>query len=65
MILRLHQDRHYLVNYTGGVVVYVYPLLVRRLSRPVKLLLDKGKGVAEVDAFYDDQHGWLLTTKQD
>jgi hypothetical protein len=62
MILRLHQDRHYLVNYTGGVVVYVYPLLVRRLPRPVKLKLEKGNGVAEVDAYYDDQHGWYFKT---
>lgn len=65
MILRLHQGRHYLVNYTGEVVVYVYPLLVHRLPRPVKRALDKGRGVARVDAFYDDQHGWLLTTEQD
>lgn len=65
MILRRHRDRHYLVNYTGGVVVYVYPLLVRRLPRPVKLALDKGKGVAEVDGFYDDQFGWYFDTKQD
>lgn len=60
MILREHQDRHYLVNYTGGVVVYVYPLLTRRLPRPVKLKLKAGNGVAEVNAFYDDQFGWYF-----
>lgn len=62
MILRQHQDRHYLVNYTGGVVVYVYPLIVRRLPRPIKRKLEEGCGVAEVTAHYDDQHGWYFET---
>lgn len=52
-----HCGTHYLVHYTGGVVIRVY-LIHDKLPLSVKLRLRNADNRLPVNATYNDRGGW-------
>lgn len=55
--LLTHCGNNYLVHYTGGVLIQVYPIH-ERLPLSVKLRLKNADGRLQVNASYDPKDGW-------